>query len=177
MFQIDVPLFLKTTFKDFIKNKLIRMLLSLGFLLNTNCATTYKGKILEFASAGAIVGGAYGNSRPEYKDQNAMMYASLGALIGTIAGTYLMDPEKEINKAKLEISTLKAKLDEFQKPNLIDQGNSLFKSRLPNDLTKLIQPGEWKRYKIDYWVQDQSNQNLWLRQTEMFEVIPPSPTN
>jgi len=78
---------------------------------------------------------------------------------------------------KLEALNLKTKLDEFQKPNLIDQGNSLYKSSIPMDLTKLVKPGEWKRYKIDYWVQDQSNQNQWFRQTEMFEVIPPAPTN
>jgi len=164
-------------FNSFYTVSLSRAFLVFGFLLNTNCATTYKGKVFESSLMGAVVGGAYGYSRPEAKDQNAMLYGSMGVALGALIQTLYLNPDKEIKDIKLEALNLKTKLDEFQKPNLIDQGNSLYKSSIPMDLTKLVQPGEWKRYKIDYWVQDQSNQNQWFRQTEMFEVIPPSPTN
>src|SRR5690606_31418252 len=77
---------------------------------------------------------------------------------------------------KSENDQLKAKLDQFQKqssPQLVQKGNSLFSSPIPSEVAGLVEPGEWKRYKMDQWVQDPNQSNTWYRQVEMFEIIPP----
>ncbi len=139
------------------------------------CATPYRNTITATA-AGVAIGGIYGMSRPEYQNQNATMYASLGGLVaGTTA--LLLDVDKtNQNEIKLENEKLKIKLNEFQarlEPKLISQGSSLFESPLPKEVSALIEPGSWKRYQMNEWVQDPNQSNIWYRQVEMFEITPP----
>lgn len=115
-------------------------------------------------------------SRPEYQNQNATMYGALGGLITGTAALLLDVDKTNQNEIKLENEKLKTKLNEFQsrlEPKLINQGTSLFNSPLPKEVSSLIEPGEWKRYKMDEWVQDPNQPNTWYRQVEMFEITPP----
>jgi len=141
------------------------------------CATTSKEKILRNTLMAAGVGAIYGCKKENYPVANAALYGATAAAITGLASLYYYDPEKETEKLKQESALLKEKLDQFEKPTLIEQGNSLFKSQFPASLAKLVQPGEWKRYRIDQWVQDPNNQNIWLKQVEMYEVIPPNNGN
>ena len=141
------------------------------------CATTSKDKILRNTLIAAGSGAAYGYNRQNYPISNAALYGATAAALTGIASLYLYDPDKETQKLKQETALLKEKIDQFEKPTLIDQGNSLFKSPFPPSLSKLVQPGEWKRYRIDQWVQDPNNQNIWIKQVEMYEIIPPSSGN
>lgn len=138
------------------------------------CATSHRGKVIEGAVFGSLAGAAFGLTRSDYREQNSMMFAGLGAGIGSVIAATYNDVDKKTEQLQKENQELKAKLDLLEKPVLTETGSSLFQSKLPKDLGKLIRPGEWKRYKIDYWVQDQGNANTWFRQTEMLEVIPPS---
>ncbi|MGZ3769347.1 MAG: hypothetical protein ACXVCP_08465 [Bdellovibrio sp.] len=156
-------------------SKLLKIVLSVIFL--AGCATSTKGKILRNSILAGITGAAYGSTKEEYKATHAALYGASAAALTALASLYIYDPDKEADELKKETETLKAKLDEFQKPILLDQGNSLFKSQLPSSLTKLVRLGEWRHYKLDEWIQDQNNPNIWLRQIEMYEIIPPSNGN
>lgn len=156
-------------------SKLQTVILSVTFLMG--CATTTKVKTLRNSVLAGMVGAAYGSSKEDYKATHATLYGASAAALTALVSLYIYDPDKKTEELKRETEILKAKLDEFQKPSLLDQGNSLFKSQLPSSLTKLVRLGEWRHYKLDEWVQDQNNPNIWLRQVEMYEIIPPSNGN
>lgn len=154
------------------------MKILVGLLLSlTGCSQIQKHRnTFLSAGVGAIIGGAYGYSRPEEKSKNATMYSSVGALVaGSLSLAFNLDGLND-DQLKVENGYLKNKLDDFQKrlePKLISEGKSLYSSPLPKDMQALIEPGEWKRYKMDQWVQDPNQPNTWFRQIEMFEIIPP----
>lgn len=145
-------------------------------LLCSACSNLPYRKTLMVTAAGAAAGTIYGLTRPEHQTQNATMYGAIGGLAGAVTGLILDVDEASGLKLKSENDRLKLRLDEFQKkldPQLIGQGSSLFSSPLPKEVSGLVQPGEWKRYKLDQWVQDPYQPNTWYRQVEMFEVTPP----
>jgi hypothetical protein len=122
------------------------------------------------------VGALYGSTRQEYQNQNSVMYAALGGLAAGAAALAMNIDEIDQEKIKVENESLKRKLNEFQKklePQIVSEGHSLFNSPLPKEVSQLVEPGEWKRYKLDQWVQDPNQANIWYRQVEMFEVTLP----
>lgn len=156
----------------------MKMFIFLISIFCISCSSSPYRNTLTATAVGVAVGGLYGLNRPEYQSQNATMYGALGGLIaGT--GALLLDIDSNQNsEMRSENERLKIKLNEFQnrlEPKLISSGNSLFNSPLPKEVAGLIEPGEWKRYKLDQWVQDPGNPNAWYRQVELFEVIPPTP--
>jgi len=152
----------------------IMIIVTLALSLVTACASTPREKILQNTILAGAVGALIGQSRSEYKNTYSMMYAgSSAAIAGAVSTYYYLSKEEDL---KTENDALKARLDQFQKqmdPTLIQKGNSLFSSPLPREVSSLIEPGEWKRYKMDQWVQDPNQSNTWYRQVEMFEIIPP----
>lgn len=158
-------------------NALSKIILSVAIVSVMGCATTAKDKIIRNTLLAASAGAVYGSTKENYPVANAALYGATAAALSGIASLYYYDPEKETEKLKHETTLLKEKLDQFEKPTLIEQGNSLFKSQFPPSLAKLVQPGEWKRYRIDQWVQDPNNPNVWIKQVEMYEIIPPSNGN
>nr|BFD69029.1 hypothetical protein HAGR004_40510 [Bdellovibrio sp. HAGR004] len=141
------------------------------------CASSTKGKVLRNTLLAGAAGAAYGSTRSDYKATHAAMYGASTAALAALVSIYAYDPDKSNEELRKETAELKYKLDQLEKPSLIDRGNSLFKSQIPSSLAKLVQPGEWKHYKLDQWIQDPSNPNVWLRQVEMYEIIPPSHGN
>ncbi len=143
-------------------------------LLLCSCATTYRGKIVQNALIGAAVGVLVGQSKETHKGPNSIMYGSLGASIGGLGTVYYLDPDKEVDSLKAANQALERALEKT-KPKLMDQGSTMFTtSKIPTDLKGLIVPGSWKRYSIDQWHKDESNPNIYYKQTEMVEIIPPS---
>ena len=140
----------------------------------TGCATTHKEKIIRNSLLAASTGVAYGVTQDEFKTQHALMYGATAGLITAAVSLYYYDPEKEAESLKKETAALKAKLDEFKNPVLLNQGSTLFSSQIPGELSKFVQPGSWKHYSLNQWIQDPNNQNIWIKQTEMYEIIPPS---
>lgn len=154
-----------------------RSILILCLLSSFGCASSTKGKVLRNTLLVGAAGATYGSTRGDYKATHSVMYGASAAALAAIASIYAYDPDKSNDELRKETAELKYKLDQLEKPSLINQGNSLFNSQMPGSLAKLVQPGEWKHYKLDQWVQDPSNPNIWLRQVEMYEVIPPSNGN
>jgi len=152
------------------------VIVSLSFSIS-GCATTMKEKIVRNTLLAGAAGVAVGSTKEQYKSSHELMYGATAAALAAIASVYYYDPDREIEAYKKETESLKSKLDQVAKPTLIEQGSSLFKAQVPSSLSKLVQLGEWKHYKMDEWVQDANNPNLWLRQVEMYEVVPPSSYN
>lgn len=154
-----------------------RALCALALFVTAGCASNMKEKIVRNSLIAGAVGAAYGSTYQDYPGAHQVMFGSMFAAAAALASVYYYDPDKDSDEIKKENQFLKSQLDQFQKPTLIEQGNSLFKSQVPGPLTKLVRLGEWKHYKLDQWIQDQGNPNLWFRQVESFEIIPPSTSN
>ena len=155
-----------------------KTLVSIALLfLSSACATSNKEKSLLVIGGGAALGAAYGASRPEEKSKNAVLYGSLVSAGAAVASLFIFDSDKESADLKAETEELR-RANELLKlevsPKLHAQGSSLLGAPVPSELRRLVKPGGWKRYKLDRWVQDDGNENIWFRQTEMFEVTPPS---
>lgn len=142
------------------------------------CATTNRTKIVGMSIASGVAGVTYGSLQPGYKQQNSILFGSLAMAVAAVAGLYIFDEQKVSEKLRLEKADLEERisiLDQQNRPHLIAEGSSLMAAPLPKDLSHLIQPGQWRRYKLDQWVQDIGNPNVWYRQQEMFEIVPPNP--
>lgn len=142
--------------------------------MTVGCATSTRNKVLRDMAIGAAAGALVAQIKTDYRMTYTAMYAGAGAAIAGAISTYVNVSKDE--ELQMENQQLKTKLDHFQKqlqPQLIQQGNSLFSSPIPKEVAGLVEPGEWKRYKLDQWVQDPNQSNTWYRQVEMFEIIPP----
>ena len=149
--------------------------LLISFLALTGCANlNTRNTLLRDMAIGAATGALIAQTKSNHKMAYTSMYAGIGAASAGIISAVLNIPDedkikKENEKLKEEISKIEKQL----KPQLISQGSSLFSSPIPKEVSTLIEPGEWKRYKLDQWVQDPHQQNTWYRQVEMFEITPP----
>lgn len=142
--------------------------------MTVGCATSTRNKVLRDMAIGAAAGALVAQTKTDYRMTYTAMYAGTGAAIAGAISTYVNVSKDE--ELQMENQQLKTKLDHFQKqlqPQVIQQGNSLFSSPIPKEVAGLVEPGEWKRYKLDQWVQDPNQSNTWYRQVEMFEIIPP----
>lgn len=152
-----------------------KILLLVFSIALAGCATTStRDKILRDMVIGAGVGALLAQSKADNRQAYTTMYAGLGAAGAGAVSVYSNSAVDDQLKAENE--TLKLRLDQFQKqtqPKLVQKGNSLFSSPIPKELTGLVEPGEWRRYKMDQWVQDPNQSNTWYRQVEMFEIVPP----
>lgn len=141
-------------------------------LLLSGCATTIKGQTIEWSIAGATAGAAYGYTRSEYKNKNAMMFAAIGAAAGALLSIHKQDPDQKISKLSDENLKLKKDLESFANPKTIYHSPAMFNSKIPDKYKKLIQPGEWRISEIDQWIED--SENRIIHQDKMMELIPPS---
>ncbi|WP_347359709.1 hypothetical protein [Bdellovibrio sp.] len=142
--------------------------------MTVGCATSTRNKVLRDMAFGAAAGALIAQTKSDYRMTYTAMYAGAGAAIAGAVSTYMNVSKDE--ELQMENQQLKTKLDHFQKqlqPQLVQQGNSLFSSPIPKEVSGLVEPGQWKRYKLDQWVQDPNQSNTWYRQVEMFEIIPP----
>lgn len=150
--------------------------LLLALLMTSGCATSStRNTILRDMAIGAIAGAAIAQTKEDNKAAYTSMYAGIGAATAGVLSVIVNSGKDD--SLKNENEQLKAKLDQFQKqslPQLVQKGSSLYSSPIPSEVAGLVEPGEWKRYKMDQWVQDPNQSNTWYRQVEMFEIIPPA---
>lgn len=152
------------------------VIFSLIFVFASGCSTLEKNETLKKMVIAGAVGFGVGQLREQNKQAYGAMYAGLAAS-GTAAYIAIQNQNKK-DELQEQNQELRMKLDSFQKryePRLVQQGNSLFSSPIPKTVSALVDPGEWKRYKLDQWVQDPNQPNIWYRQVEMFEITPPAP--
>lgn len=126
--------------------------------------------VLNSVVAGAV-GYKYGEQKESNKNSNALLYGSMLALGASIASVYFYDPEIEIEKYRAESADLKKKLDEFQNPRLVVETNSFQTGKVPPKYKNMIEPGSWKIYEIDEWVED--GENRLIHQDKLMELTPP----
>lgn len=154
-------------------------ILSLLVISVTSCQTSnsFKESFYRNMAIGLVGGYLVGQTKPTNKEAYGYMYGAAAASMMAAGTVFLSDPSQG-SPAQKENESLKEQIKKMQKdlePKLTEQGKSLFTSPLPAEVTNLIEPGEWKRYKMDQWVQDPNQTNTWYRQVEMFEIIPPNP--
>lgn len=149
-----------------------KILILSSVMLLSGCTTTIKGQTVEWSLIGAGAGAAYGHSRSEYKDKNAMMFAAIGAAAGALLNIYKQDPDQKLSKLSDENLKLKKDLESFTSPKTVYQSPAMFDSKVPDKYKKLIQPGEWRISEIDQWIED--SENRIVHQDKMMELIPPS---
>lgn len=163
--------------------KILHALMLLCLLqLNSACSTldTNKKKIIASMAGGLIAGVAIGAAaKPEGDPAAAWMTlgGASGAAAGATIGLLIFDEQTVSDDLRDQNSKLKIQLDQLKTqndPKLVDSGASLLNAPLPTDAKGLVKPGGWKRYRLDRWVQDNENKNVWYRQTEMFEFELPA---
>lgn len=150
-------------------------LLALAIVGLVGCATSStRNRVLRDMALGAVAGALVAQTKDHHRLTYTTMYAGLGAATAGAVSVYFNVPQGD--ELQAENKSLKQKIELFEKqlqPQLTEQGNSLFSSPIPKEVSGLVDPGEWKRYKLDQWVQDPNQSNTWYRQVEMFEIIPP----
>lgn len=157
--------------------KIFKIIFSFCLILGLSSCSHLGGrdKIIRDIAVGAAVGVVIAQATKDtHKSGYSVMYGGVGGTVAGLASTYI-NMEDDVNRTK-ELEHLKLKIAEFERqlrPQLVQQGKSLFSSPLPIEVSDLVDPGEWKRYKMDQWVQDPNQSNTWYRQVEMFEIIPP----
>lgn len=150
------------------------ILITAALMISACSTSTTRNTILRDMAIGAAVGTFVAQTRDNNKEAYTSMYAGIGAATAGTFSVYMNAANDD--ELKRENQNLKSKIEQFQKqlePQLVQKGNSLFSAPLPKEVSTLVEPGEWKRYKLDQWVQDQNQPNTWYRQVEMFEIIPP----
>lgn len=162
-----LPILMKTLFV--LATVLVLILIAIG------CSTANtRDHVLRDMVIGAGVGALLAQSKSDNREAYTAMYAGAGAATVGAISVYLNVSKDD--SIKNENEQLKSRLDQFQKqlqPQLVQKGSSLFASPLPKEVAGLVEPGEWRKYKMDQWVQDPNQSNTWYRQVEMFEIIPP----
>ncbi len=147
---------------------------AVGSFLSACATNSTQTKIYRDMAIGAALGSVFGQMKPDNRTAYTLMYGGLGAAAGAVISTAYNVPEGD--QIKRENELLKSQVQKFEKqmqPQLVQRGSSLFASPIPKEVSGLVEPGEWKRYKMDQWVQDPNQPNTWYRQVEMFEIIPP----
>lgn len=121
---------------------LSRLILTVSVLALAACATTQKAKVLEYSLIGGVIGAAYGNSRPEYKTQNATLYGSQGALAGAAIAT-LLDTNDD------KIKDLEAKVKFFDESPKSNPESTLLE--VPEEFRSLLESQNYEVYRINRW--------------------------
>ena len=139
-----------------------------------SCSTFEKlnsrDKTLSLIGIGAATGGIYGASREDYKTQNALMWGGVLATVAAVVGVLKYDQTKEVELLKQEKKLLIEKSEPQQKR--VAERPATFSAKIPDKYKKLIQPGEWKVFEIDQWIED--GENRLVHQDQIMELTPPS---
>ena len=157
------------------------LLLAFSLLAVGGCASLDTNRKKSFASlAIGVSGGALmGPSLAPKSDSKSGWMALCAAMGGVAAGIFNAvhyDGSEEVEKANQERLSLIKLLDAEKSkhaPKIVAEGNSLLGGNPAKELPGIIKPGGWRKYKLDRWVADGDNENIFFRQTEMLEVIPP----
>ncbi len=144
------------------------------FLIVTSCASTPKEKILKNMMIGAVTGFALGQLKSENKTGYSLLYSGAGASILGAVSVWYSDMDSESERIKSDNQKLKTELDKIYSPNLTHESSGMMNSKIPDRYKSMINPGQWKVYSLDQWIEDGENQ--LIHQDKMMELIPPTLT-
>lgn len=141
-------------------------------LLSAGCAHTPKEKVFQNMLIAGATGVVLGQQKEDYKTTYSTMYGGVAAAVAGAVTLYLNDPDKESEKLREEIRVLKTQMDQIGEPRLATQTPATFGAKVPSKYRSMINPGEWRVYEINQWVED--GENRLLHQDKIMELIPPS---
>ena len=150
-------------------NFFIGLILTNVFL---SCASSPKEKILKNMLIGAATGFALGQLKPENKTGYGLLYAGAGASLVGATSVWFSDIDSESERIKSDNQKLKNELDKIYSPNLTHESSGMMNSKIPDKYKSMINPGEWKVYSLDQWVED--GENRLIHQDKMMELTPPT---
>lgn len=147
-----------------------------SFLLATiyfvSCASTPREVIMRNIIIGAVAGYAVGSQRKENQNAYGLLYSGIAGTAAGLATTYLSNTDSENERLLAENKKLKGDLEKVYSPSLVYEGNGMMNAKVPEKYKAMIQPGEWKIYAYDQWVED--GDNRLIHQDKIMELIPPS---
>ncbi len=149
----------------------IRLCFITYFLLSS-CATTPKEKIIQHILIGTAIGFIAGQSRDQNKLANGIMFAGAAGTASGLASVYYSDLDTESKRIKEENQKMKVELEKAFSPELVHQTSGMMNSKIPDKYKSMINPGEWKVYSLDQWIED--GENRLIHQDKMMELIPPT---
>lgn len=140
-------------------------------VLFSSCANSPKQKIVQNMMIGALAGYAVGQLKSDNKQAHSYIYAGAGASLAAAGSLYFTDFD-ESNELKSQNQKLKSELDKIYSPALVHESTGMMSSKVPEKYKSMINPGEWKIYSLDQWIED--SENKLIHQDKMMELIPPS---
>lgn len=158
--------------------KVLSLLIGFSFFSLSCSSTSENRKILTLMAGTAAASYLVGQSQSpagERSEVHGLLWAGIAA--STVGAIGLVMSDYSESKKETKIKSLELELSEFRRnstPQLIDERNSVAEAPIPAEMNKFIKPGKWRRYKLDRWEKDNEQENVWFRQTEMFEFIPPT---
>ncbi|MBS1972657.1 MAG: hypothetical protein JSU04_20280 [Bdellovibrionales bacterium] len=157
------------------KKNLVRVSSNFGILiiaLTTGCAHTTKERVFQNMLIAGATGVVLGQQKEDYKTTYSTMYGGMAAAVAGAITLYLNDPDKEAEKLREEIRVMKTQLDQIGEPRLATQTPATFGAKVPNKYKSMINPGEWRVYEINQWIED--GDNRLIHQDKIMELTPPS---
>lgn len=141
-------------------------------LLVSGCATTPREKVIQNILIGSTVGFIVGQSREENRLASGLIYGGVAGATAGLATAYFDNSDQEIKKMKDENQRLTKELEKAFSPELNFESSGTLNSKIPEKYKSMINPGEWKIYSLDQWIED--GENRLIHQDKMMELNPPS---
>ena len=151
---------------------LARALMALSFFAAASCAHTTKEKVFQNMLIAGATGVLIGQQKENYKTTHSIMYGGVAAAVAGAVTLYMNDPDKESEKLREEIRVLKTQMDQIGEPWLATKTPATFGAKVPDKYRSMINPGEWRVYEINQWIED--GENRLIHQDKIMELIPPS---
>ena len=141
-------------------------------MLCLSCATTPRQKVLRDMGIAAVLGYSLGQQKDIDKNSYSTAYAFTGAVIAEVIGLLAYDFHEKENLLLKENEKLKLKLDEALNPILVNSGPGTLSGKIPEKYQSLVNPGEWKIFKTDKWIEE--DENVLVHQDKIMQLVPPS---
>ena len=123
-------------------------------LLFNSCATTstYKKKVLTSMAVAGSLGAIYGQSKPQQKRANSVLYASLLSALTGAFFLHILDKEDKSKELEEKIKNLKIQIEKKEEPF---KESSFFtkKRNLPEMLEGVIRLGGYELFEKNKWSQ------------------------
>lgn len=150
-----------------------KFVMTIGLVFLSGCAlTSAKNRIYRDMAIGAVVGALAAQQKNENKQAYSAMYSAVGASVGALISINLYDPDSENLKLKNQLAKFESDLEASLRPKLEFTSSGMMNSKVPDKYKTMINPGEWRVYRLDQWVED--GENRLIHQDKMMELIPPS---
>lgn len=148
------------------------IIIVLGVLHLTGCATSSRERILQGMFVAGTVGALYGLSKDSDRTANAALYGSAAAATAGVVGLMMDNPDTETKRLREEVEYLKRQQEVFDAGKVVSSSPATFGGQIPDKYKQMIRPGEWRVYDVDQWQED--GENRLIHQDKIMEMIPPS---